>query len=188
MKNKILFVLTGIVLIFVLFFVKSSYAVFESNKNMVVKSDIAKWQILVNNNSVNSTEDFTIDSFTNDSPYIKEGKIAPGISGYFDIEINPNSTQVSFTYEISFDFSTLDERFIIDNVNEINGYEITNEDNKYTGKILLSDIENNVKHNIRVYIKWINDEENNEIDSNIGLDKDYSINIPVSITIKQFLD
>ena len=53
--------------------------------------------------------------------------------------------------------------------------------------ILLSDIKNGVKHNIRVYIKWINNEDNNEIDSNIGLEKGYSINIPVNIVIKQFL-
>ena len=52
---------------------------------------------------------------------------------------------------------------------------------------VLSDIKNGVKHNIRVYIKWINNEDNNEIDSNIGLEKGYSINIPVNIVIKQFL-
>ncbi len=186
-KNRIIYILTFIALIFIIFFVRSSYAVFESEKNMVVKSEIAKWQILVNGNNVNSTEDFVIDSFINDNPYVKEGKIAPDVSGYFDIEIDPNSTQVSFSYEITFDFTSLDERFVIDSVVETNGYEITNEEDKYIGKILLSDINNNVKHNLRVYIKWINSEENNEIDSEIGLEKDYNISIPVSISIKQFL-
>lgn len=187
MKNKILFILTGIALILTLFFIKSSYAIFDSKKNMVVKTDIAKWQVLVNSNNVNLAENFIIDNFNSDNLYVKEGKIAPDVSGYFDIEIDPNGTQVSFSYEISFDFTGLDERFVIDNVIETNGYEITNEGNKYFGKILLSDIKNGVKHNIRVYIKWINNEDNNEIDSNIGLEKGYSINIPVNIVIKQFL-
>ena len=187
MKNKILFILTGSALISMIVFGKSSYAIFDSKKNMVVKTDIAKWQVLVNSNNINSEEDFVIDSFNSDNPYVAEGKIAPDVSGYFDIEIDPNGTQVSFTYEISFDFSTLDERFTIDSVIETNGYEITNEDDKYFGKILLNDIKNNVKHSIRVYIKWLNNEDNNEIDSNIGVEKGYSINIPVSISIKQFL-
>ena len=67
------------------------------------------------------------------------------------------------------------------------GNLIQTEENTYSKVLTVEEIKNNVINNIRVYIKWENNEENNDTDSQIGLTKDNSINIPVSVSIIQYL-
>lgn len=187
MKNKIFYLLVILTLGMFIYIINSSYALFETNKSMIVKPNVAKWNININNNNINSSEDFTIDSFVSvTNSHVKEGKIAPGVEGYFDIEIDGQDTDVSISYNLKFDLSSLNN-IIIESVEETNGYVITSqEDNTYNGVILLNEINQGVKHNIRFYIKWVNDEDNNENDSLIGLNKDVNILIPVTIEVKQF--
>ncbi|MGN1379305.1 MAG: hypothetical protein ACI4XR_02780 [Bacilli bacterium] len=188
MKNKIFYLLIILTLGIFIYIINSSYALFETNKSMVVKPNVAKWNININNSNINSSEDFTIDSFVSvTNSHVKEGKIAPGAEGYFDIEIDGQDTDVSISYNLKFDLSSLNN-IVIESVEETNGYVITSEeDNTYSGVILLNEINQSVKHNIRFYIKWVNNEDNNDNDSLIGLDKDIEILIPVTIEVKQYI-
>ena len=96
---------------------------------------------------------------------------------------------MSIIYEITFDFTSLPSNITVEKIEEINGREIIKTGpNTYSNYITLDDINNNVKDTIRVHIKWNNDEENNENDTNIGIIKNNSIKIPVSITVSQYLN
>lgn len=187
MKNKLFYLLIILTLGIFVYLINSSYALFETNKSMVVKPDVAKWNININNNNINSSEDFIIDSFVPDAnTHVAQGKIAPGVGGYFDIEIDPQDTDVSISYNLKLDLSSLNN-IIIEQVEEINGHDvIMSEDGTYNGKILLNEIKQNIVHNIRFYIKWVNNEDNNDSDSIIGLDKDVNLLIPITIEVKQF--
>lgn len=190
MKNKITYIVCAIMIFISIYEIKNTYGLFESKKEIDIDKSVAKWNIYINDNNLNTTETFTIDNFTfQETDTVAKDKIAPGILGWFDILIDARDTQVSIIYEITFDFTSLPSNITVEKIEEINGREIIKTGpNTYSNYITLDDINNNVKDTIRVHIKWNNDEENNENDTNIGIIKNNSIKIPVSITVSQYLN
>ena len=190
MKNKIIYIVCAIMIFISIYEIKNTYGLFESKKEIDIDKSVAKWNIYINDNNLNTTETFTIDNFTfQETDTVAKYKIAPGILGWFDILIDARDTQVSIIYEITFDFTSLPSNITVEKIEEINGREIIKTGpNTYSNYITLDDINNNVKDTIRVHIKWNNDEENNENDTNIGIIKNNSIKIPVSITVSQYLN
>ena len=120
-----------LLLVFVLD-VTTAYSKYTSEAIGEVKTNIAKWQILVNDNDITSNYTSTID-FT---PVIEENvnvaanTMAPQSKGYFDIEINPENVGTSFTYTIELlplensditdivitDYATIDENTDLNNI------------------------------------------------------------------------
>lgn len=190
MKNKIIYIVCAIMIFISIYEIKNTYGLFESKKEIDIDKSVAKWNIYINDNNLNTTETFTIDNFTfQETDTVAKDKIAPGILGWFDILIDARDTQVSIIYEITFDFTSLPSNITVEKIEEINGREIIKTGpNTYSNYITLEDINDNLKDTIRVYIKWNNDEENNENDTNIGIIKNNSIKIPVSITVSQYLN
>jgi hypothetical protein len=190
MKNKIIYIVCAIMIFISIYEIKNTYGLFESKKEIDIDKSVAKWNIYINDNNLNTTETFTIDNFTfQETDTVAKDKIAPGILGWFDILIDARDTQVSIIYEITFDFTSLPSNITVEKIEEINGREIIKTGpNTYSNYITLEDINNNLKDTIRVHIKWNNDEENNENDTNIGIIKNNSIKIPVSITVSQYLN
>ncbi len=190
MKNKIIYIVCAIMIFISIYEIKNTYGLFESKKEIDIDKSVAKWNIYINDNNLNTTETFTIDNFTfQETDTVAKDKIAPGILGWFDILIDARDTQVSIIYEITFDFTSLSSNITVEKIEEINGREIIKTGpNTYSNYITLEDINNNLKDTIRVHIKWNNDEENNENDTNIGIIKNNSIKIPVSITVSQYLN
>ncbi len=169
-----------------------SYALFESQRTNTSELTIAKWEIKVNDNMLSgSTSEFTINNFTwSTSEYVKEGKAAPGLNGYFDIEIDPNDADTSIRYDITFDFSVLDpDQFVITEIKEIDDKDIVRTaEYTYSNVITLDDIDDGETNTIRVYIEWINDDNNNEKDSSLGTVLNNQIMIPVSVNVTQYVD
>lgn len=188
MKSKILYITCAIMIFVTIYEITNTYGLFESNINMDVDSKVATWNILINDTNIGKSETFTIDNFiSEEDSTVASGKIAPGTSGYFNINIDPSTTQVSIRYDLTFDFSKLDNLFTITKVEEKNGYNlIKTGPNTYSNVITLNEIKENKTNNIRVYIKWDNNEENNDKDTEIGLTENNTLNIPVSITVLQY--
>lgn len=188
MKSKILYITCAIMIFVTIYEITNTYGLFESNINMDADSKLATWNILINDTNIGKSETFTIDNFiSEEDSTVASGKIAPGTSGYFNININPSTTQVSIRYDLTFDFSKLDNLFTITKVEEKNGYNlIKTGPNTYSNVITLNEIKENKTNNIRVHIKWNNNEENNDKDTEIGLTENNTLNIPVSITVLQY--
>ena len=188
MKSKILYITCAIMIFVTIYEITNTYGLFESNINMDVDSKLATWNILINDTNIGKSETFNIDNFISEEDRtVASGKIAPGTSGYFNININPSTTQVSIRYDLTFDFSKLDNLFTITKVEEKNGYNlIKTGPNTYSNVITLNEIKENKTNNIRVHIKWNNNEENNDKDTEIGLTENNTLNIPVSITVLQY--
>lgn len=168
-----------------------TYALFESQRQNTSELEIAKWEIKVNDDLLSgSASTFTVNSFTwSTSQYVKEGKAAPGIDGYFDIEIDPNDSDTSIRYDVTFDFSNLDsDQFTITEIKEVNDKSIVRTgEYTYSNIIPLEDIEDGETDTIRVYIEWINDENNNEKDSDLGKVLNNQLMIPVSVDVTQYI-
>ena len=188
MKSKILYITCAIMIFVTIYEITNTYGLFESNINMDVDSKLATWNIIINDTNIGKSETFTIDNFiSEEDSTVASGKIAPGTSGYFNINIDPSTTQVSIRYDLTFDFSKLDNLFTITKVEEKNGYNlIKTGPNTYSNVITLNEIKENKTNNIRVHIKWNNNEENNDKDTEIGLTENNTLNIPVSITVLQY--
>jgi len=185
--RKMLFFVVLLFLCLTILEIGSTFGLFETNNSITVSNDIAKWQVKVNDSNINDSVHFAVDNYVVSSDSnVKEGLIAPGVSAYFDIDIDPNDTSVSIRYDISLDFASLNNDSIqIVSVEELNDNNIVmTDESTYTGLIPITD---SSIHHIRVYIEWVNNEANNQIDSTFGLDDNVDVNIPVSINFSQYL-
>ncbi len=172
------------------FILLSTYGIFESDTTKEVDMKLAAWEITVNDSIVSSeNKTFNIENIVwNKKETVKEGKIAPGMDGYFDIVINPKNTDVSIRYDITLDIeylNNINKAFKVTKIEELNGNKLTlTNKNTYTGII---NIDNSIKNTIRIYMKWEDLEDNNEIDYNIGTTNE-EIEFPININITQYLN
>lgn len=185
-------VLLPIFLIFTFFYLSYTFGLFESTRTNTSSTDIARWSVKVNDDNLSgNTSTFTINRVNwSTSTNVKEGKAAPGSSGYFDIEIDPNGAETSIRYDVTFDFSVLDgTSFSVDRIIEVDNKPIVRSGEfTYSNIISLEDIEDGETDTIRVYILWPNIEANNESDTSIAESENGKFKIPVEVSITQHFD
>lgn len=190
-ERKQLIIISSFLFLLLSLFILESYGLFETNVNVPVEQEIAKWQVLINGSALSEElSTFTIDEANwNYNPDVASGKAAPGSSAYFEILIDPSGTEVSIEYELILDFANLNNEMIyITNVsNQDNQALSLNEENSYVGVILLADVLANKTEKIRVDFVWENDESNNEIDSENIEFGNLFLEIPISIRLLQHL-
>lgn len=186
MNKKILYLLFISFVLITTYEVMDAYGLFESKNKLVVNQNVAHWKILINGSNI-TEEDFVINSINvEDNENVLNGKLAPGVRGYFDVEIDPQA-DTSIVYSISFDFSQISDSFKVENIEETtSGNLIRTDESTYSKVITLNEIKENKKNNVRVYLKWENKEDNNSTDSKIGLTENNYINIPVSVSAMQY--
>ena len=164
MKNKnlvkILFLLIMCIVILLIYKIIDIYALFHSEMEGNVQFENGTWNITVNGEDITTgTEaEFVIDLIdTTQNDYVKPGKLAPGLSGSFEIAINPENTNVSVRYDITLNQEELGgSNLTIKSIEEVEkGYElIQTAENTYTGVIPLADITNGVNDKIKLEIEW----------------------------------
>ena len=169
------------------------YALFHSELNSKIQQKNGNWNIIINNTDVTQGKDikFNIDSISvEENEHVKTGTLAPGLTGHFNIIIDPQNTDVSVKYEISLDENELkNSNLIIKSIKE------KSEENKlikvgpndYVGVILLEKIKNGQKDEITVEIEWLDNEENKETDIEIGQKSDSHYKIPLTVHVCQYL-
>lgn len=193
MKKTILIILVIITLIIAILTIVFTYAVFESEISGDVMVDKATWRILINNTDITNgtNKEFVIDKINVvGSNHTQAGKIAPGDSGNFNILIDPENTDVSIRYDVSLDFSNLENtKLKVESIEETEEGKtlIKTGENTYTGTILLSEIKQGIKNNITVTLKWEQDETTDEEDTQIGSIENNKIQIPVNVKVTQYL-
>jgi len=166
-----------------------TYGIFESNIFRDVNMKIATWEVEINGTVVtNEQKKFNMEDIKwNNSENVLEGKVAPGMDGYFDIVIDPKNTDVSIRYDITYDIDYLNEintAFKVTKVEELNGYELVLTDkNTYTGIV---DLESNKIYTIRTYIKWEDNVEYNDNDYQLGTTTAL-FELPININVTQYL-
>lgn len=207
MKFKIRLLLFVLFLSLFLVAAKSTYARYATSTTGEANLNMAQWQISVNNQNI--TENYNTQlSFTpviEENENVKSGTVAPGSTGYFDIQINPEKVDVSFSYNIMLQ---LPEDSIVSDL-KITHYAIIpsgQDDNSiqkipYTG----SSIENVLKYDnqtsnfkfspftVRVYFEWYDGQDNlmddaadTEVSQKVNNSEDVDFNILASLSFKQY--
>ena len=196
-NNKIrimLICLATIMLAVTIYEISLTYAVFHSEITGKVTQTIGKWKIKINNTDVleGTLEEFTMNQFVveqNDNT--KPNKMAPGTTGTFEVTIDPTNTQVSVRYDISIDLEEVTNSKVklvsVEKENNTNNQIIKTDQNTFTGIIPLEEINKGNIETIKIKFYWENDEENNEVDSEIGTILNSKIQIPIKIDLSQYL-
>jgi len=191
---KIIIIILGLIsCIFTAYQIVQTYAFFHSELSGIFESAIAKWHISVNGTNIvsPSTKEFIVDQFiTESSTHTKPGKLAPGGEGSFEIEIDPQDTQVSVRYDIIINqTSIINERIKVASVKELDsGNEIIRTGkNIYTGIIPLEKIDGEYMERIKATFVWENDDYNSEEDTELGVIPDLKLQIPVLVTVSQYV-
>ena len=165
MKNhkKILLILIGICICFLLFYTIQIYAKYLTSAEGSTTLTIANWNILVNDLSIKNNTDISnsIVPVFPGNEHIESGIIAPTVEGYFDLNLDFSNADVSFKYEISV---TSDENSSVKDL-VATGYSLDdgekvifeNYDENISETIILSS--NIDTRKVRVYIMWNDDDE-----------------------------
>lgn len=192
-KKKVLIILCLVCCIITIYEIVRVYAVFHSELFGTLSTDIAKWHILVNGTDIVSTttQEFVIDTLsTIENGHMAENKFAPSAEGSFEITIEPLDTQVSVRYDISINqLDITNQKIILSLVEEIDtgSILIRTGENTYTGIIPLEDIVEDYVNNIKITFIWENDETNNAQDIILGTTPNLKVQIPISVTISQYM-
>ena len=152
-----------VVLIISFFVVQDTLAKYRKKVDENISLGLARWDIKLNNESIAGKESITSDvtPIFEESDYVAENVIAPGITGYYDIVIDATEVDVSFSYKLT---SIVNE---VEKYPDIvaYGYTIDPDNNEEISNYEETGIEGTIAHNteetkIRVYIKWQDDEGN----------------------------
>ena len=191
--QKVLFLLMMCVLALLVYKIIEIYAVFHSEVEANVKLENGVWNITVNGTQITTgvETEFTVNQIsTTENEHVKPGTLAPGLSGTFEMAINPEDTNVSVRYDITLNQEKLgDTNLQIKSIKEVeNNYQLMKTgENMYTGIMPLQDIQKGIIHKIQMEIEWIDDGLNNEADSELGKDGAQPLQIPITVHVIQYL-
>lgn len=165
-------------------------AIFEESVTTKAGERLAKWDITINNTTMGTnTNTFALSSLSwTGSQRVKPGKVAPGMSGVFTIDIDPGDTEVAIRYDITFDTSELtNTEFQITSVLELtDGNLVRTGENTYSNIITLADIALEKVHQVRVTLVWNNNDYNSDVDSEWGTILNNSVDIPITVNLSQY--
>lgn len=201
-KIKILLVLVSISL--TLGLMSNTYSRYIVDATGDVEVKFTKWQILVNNNDITSNNSSSIDlvPVMEDNENIAPNTIAPSSKGYFDIDIDPSNTELSFDYTISLQVLNTDIPDLM-----ITKYALLNSDYQEGDEVQITNLsENSIKGSlnynenealkpftVRIYFEWfegenesMSDVEDTEAGSKAARE-DTSLQISASINFQQKL-
>ncbi len=160
MKQKKFFIIFFIIFlnIFTLLLLQGTQAKYRKKIEGQGQLNIASWNIKINSETILNKEQLTkkIEPKFFNNENIKDNVLAPGAKGYFDIELDPTESDVSFQYKI---IATVSEdstiKDFITTGYEINPKEIPNPEPYDSSIGIIGELEHNSQiQKIRVYIEW----------------------------------
>ena len=219
MNKKIRIVILIAILILLALIISSTYSKYTNKASGVINETAANWSIKINDKDITVPDQngeigvFEIDDFTWDwesAPNVKPPKVAPGMSGYFKLKVDPTGTQVSVKYSITIDDSKIAEMLesvgvtgenLADRINlkitgiKENGVDIElprdDEGNIVISKIkelddIMSERETDRIDELEIKVTWEDNEANNDIDSKIGSIANNLIKLPIKVDVIQW--
>ena len=174
MRKRIFIVLIIVSCFSLCVFTNKTYTSYESAVDNEVSVDVADWKIEIDGQDIaTTTHDISLNNIVWENTHASELTAAPGSKGIVKIKIDPTTTQVAIKYNITYIDHTIDPDCIL-TVNNIYLEEeelLKVNDNTYSGVLTMNQIVEGTTRTLVIHVEWINDENNNEIDTQIGLDE-----------------
>ena len=132
-----------------------------------------------------------------ENAHTTEGKVSPGMKGYFYLRIDPQNTQTAIKYTININVVNVTDEHIdfrINAISEVNGKEIKVKSvgkNSVLQRIkLLDEIKNDDEKEridtIKVEVEWVDNPLYNDFDTQIGETIDNTFLLPVTVNAIQY--
>lgn len=119
-KKKIKYLIIILILVLSILILKSTYSKYTNKSKGSMNATIGQWNIKINDTDITRPDEnnpadpikFEIDENNfiwnwENNANVKEGKVAPGMNGYFNIKIDPTNTDTSFKYTFTLDATIL---------------------------------------------------------------------------------
>ena len=160
-KKKMLLLVIAIIICVLVYSIIQVYAKYLSSASGNATMNVARWDIKVNNRSIKNNTDISgviVPVFPGNSN-IAANVIAPTAEGYFDLNLDFSTTDVSFRYDITL---SVDENSSVQDL-VATGYSVdsgstinfTNTPHTISDTILHNS--GTTSRTIRVFIKWNDD-------------------------------
>jgi hypothetical protein len=198
-KTKLKILSVFIIFAFALSIVSNTYSRYVAAAEENIDLALANWQILLNDEDITNSSESTglINPVILENENVANNKLAPSSVGYFDININASSVELSFNYNIKINNNEILNDLIITKYKIIEEGTDPEEveyinvvDNEINGTIDYSE-QNTIKpFTIRVFFEWFegtNESSNDESDTEIVKNNE-SLSIGASIRFTQKLE
>lgn len=189
--KKVLKILTLIMLILALLKIGDTYSKYYSEAyTSTLSQEVGKWIIKINEMDIYSESgdsvEFEVENFKNFSNENADpGKISPSSEGYTDIIIDPTGTDVAIRYDIKVELTEIEDLEISTRIAMASGEKLVKTgENTYSGIISLSDVQAENTADVRCYIVWNDDEEDEILYEDIDIEE---IKVSFSVTVTQYL-
>ena len=186
--NKVLFM---IFLLIFIYFIKNvqTYSKYNTENGGRDSTTVAQWNVKIGKNSMNDGYDFSNELVlkTENNKNVVDGKIAPGTSISTQFSLDCSECETSLKYIVKPSQIKCDERedsrFIVASIdNEKNTMQYDEEQDYYFGIVDTRDTYKII--NIKATVNWKNDDENNEADTESGVENSIII-LPLTVRVEQ---
>lgn len=186
-QNSLNFILTFILLISICLtylIAQNSYAKYKNQRQANSNLDIASWNIKLNNNYINTTQNITINpTWEDQNSSTKDKVIAPGSIAYVDVKIDPSEVDVDFKYELTYSIPSASDLKAL----RIKSYKINNGTETTFNEVITGNVTKNstTPTTIRLIILWDDTLSTNETDTYLGKNADTKtakINLDIRFT------
>lgn len=185
-KRILIFILFCLVFIFLF---QEAYAKYRKFASAQVDNTVAKWNVKINNELIGNKTTLTnkLTPVIADNNYVKSDVLAPGSSGYFDVNIDATDADVTFDYEIGI------SKYDSYTINDLNIYAYSVDDFSTTNNVVDSTVTGTIQHNtpsttLRIYYNWLDDGTdtmNNKTDTNAAISGTSNADILVTFHLTQ---
>ena len=178
-KTKLKILIVFVIFAFALSIISNTYSRYVAAAEGNIDLTLASWQILLNNEDVtNSSESIgTINPVILENKNVANNKLAPSSVGYFDVNVDASSVELSFNYNLKINKNEILEDLLITKYKIIeDGTDPEEVDyisvvsNEINGTIDYSQDKIIKPFTIRVYFEWFdgdNETSNDENDTEI---------------------
>lgn len=167
----------------------------QKDKENISTDDTIKWSIKLTDKENNIfSETNKVKFSTEENNYISINKIAPGSSATAKLILDPTGSNVPIDYSIAIDvneFKFIEVKSVKATIDGNQYIELIKQDGKWLPKedigISLDNIKKGKKVTIEVVIFWNDKNQNNEEDTNVGINKEL-IEIDITVNAEQHID
>ena len=193
-KKKIILVLAFIALGVLIAGSAYTYAKYFTKTTGTMGTKIKQWDILINNETIRNKTTLTNSitaTFPNTNGHTAQNKIAPGVEGYFDINIDYSHVELNFQYDLSIKPNDTIPDIQLTTI-EVNGVaadpsQITTDAEgitHVTGNINVATA-TTTSQTIKVYVKWVDSATgptmDNEADTQATIDGVAAIKVNLNV-------
>lgn len=219
MNKKIRILILIVILILLALIIQSTYSKYTNKSLGTINENVGNWIIKINDKDITEPDEndqlgvFEIDDFTwnwDSAPNVLPPKVAPGMTGYFKLKVDPTGTDVSVKYTITIDDSKIEAMLngigvtgddLAERINlkitgiKENGVSIElprdDEGNIVISKIkelekIKSEDEKDRIDELEIEVTWEDNQANNDIDSQIGSVPNNVIRLPIKVDVIQW--